>query len=130
MVCYGISSNLGVPLTQKYGAPVVQRQIQLMAVAMIAPFGVYGITQKFDPNTTAVASMLALGALGTGAAFLITAWLMGNVGATRGSIIGYCIPVVAIFLGWSINGDAIVPLHIIGTALVLSGAFLSSRSGR
>lgn len=127
---YGLSSNLSVPLSQKYGAAAVQLQIQRLAVVMLLPFGVFGFTRKFDPSTTAVLSMVALGALGTGAAFMVAGWLMSRVGATRGSVIGYCIPVVAIFLGWQINNDSIAVWHLLGTALVLTGAFLSSRSGR
>lgn len=127
---YGMSSNLSVPLSQKYGAAAVQLQIQRLAVIMLLPLGAFGFTRKFDPNTTAVLSMIALGALGTGAAFMIAGWLMSRVGATRGTVIGYCIPVVAVFLGWSVNGDSVVAWHLVGTALVLAGAFLSSRSGR
>lgn len=127
---YGLSSNISVPLTQKYGAATVQRRIQLQATVVLLPLGMYGFTQKFDPRPGPVLSLVTLAAFGTGAAFMVASWLMGRVGATRGSVIGYCIPVVAILLGWGVNGDSIVALHLVGIALVLTGAFLTSRSGR
>ena len=67
--------------------------------------------------------------LGTGVAFVAAGTLMGRVGATRGSIIAYLIPVVALVLGVVLGRD-VEPIALAGLALVLAGAWLTSRAGR
>ena len=74
--------------------------------------------------------MLALGSLGTALAFYWFASLIGSVGATRGSVTIYFVPVVAIALGASLNGESVHGAALLGTALVLGGAYLTSRPKR
>jgi drug/metabolite transporter (DMT)-like permease len=56
--------------------------------------------------------------------------LAGRVGATRASISTYLIPVVAILLGVIVLAESVHPLSLVGSALVLVGAWLGSRHGR
>jgi drug/metabolite transporter (DMT)-like permease len=49
------------------------------------------------------------------------------VGATRGSVATYLIPVVAMALGIVFLDEVIEPISLVGTALVLAGAYLTSR---
>jgi drug/metabolite transporter (DMT)-like permease len=56
------------------------------------------------------------------------ATLVGRVGATRGSVATYLIPVVAIALGVVFLDEVIEPISLLGTALVLAGAYLTSRA--
>jgi len=53
--------------------------------------------------------------------------LVGRVGSIRASFITYLIPVVSLILGVAILGDRVEPLAMVGTVLVLGGAFLASR---
>ena len=71
-----------------------------------------------------------LGALGTGLAFVAAGTLFGRVGATRGSVIGYLIPVVALALGVGFRDEHVAALAVAGLCLVLVGAWLTSRAGR
>ena len=56
--------------------------------------------------------------------------LVGRVGASRGSIAIYFIPVVAILLGVFVLGEPLAPSAVAGTGLVLGGAWLGSRAER
>ena len=49
------------------------------------------------------------------------------MGATRASIVGYLIPVVALLLGVLIRNDVVGPSAVVGVVLVIIGAFLTSR---
>ena len=69
---------------------------------------------------------IALGAGGTGIAFALAAELNGRVGAVRTSIVTYLIPIVAVFLGVVFRDDTITLWAILGTIVVLSGAFLTT----
>jgi drug/metabolite transporter (DMT)-like permease len=129
---YALSSNLSVPLTQRYGALPVQRMVQLFGLAYLGPFGLISALRSDDVTFkwVPVLSLLALGIVGTGAAFALAGQLFARVGAARGSIVGYIIPVVAIVLGRVFRSDQIKLAHLIGTGLVIGGAVLASRSER
>ncbi|NIA24612.1 MAG: EamA family transporter [Gammaproteobacteria bacterium] len=126
-ISYGVSVNLAVPLQQRYGAIPVIMRAQLVAVALVAPFGLVHARQvqfAWGP----LAAVAALGVFGTGLALVAMTVLAGRVGATRASIAIYFLPVVAILLGVFFHGEHVAPLSIVGTAVVLIGAFLASRA--
>ena len=54
--------------------------------------------------------------------------LAGRVGAARGSIAIYLVPIVAIVLGAVFLGERVAPLALAGTALVIFGAYVTSRA--
>ena len=68
----------------------------------------------------------ALGAGGTGIAYALAAELNGRVGAVRTSIVTYLIPIVAIVLGVVFRDDSVTVWAIIGTAIVLGGAYTAN----
>jgi drug/metabolite transporter (DMT)-like permease len=125
--CYGLAVNLAVPLQQRYGSLPVLFRCQLVAIVLTLPFGIGGIPgSRFDWDS--FLAVAALGALGTGLAFVAMATLVGRAGATRGAVAVYFIPVVAVVLGVVVRHEQIQPLALLGTAIVIAGAFLSSRS--
>jgi drug/metabolite transporter (DMT)-like permease len=126
IVLYGLSANVTVPLTQQYGSLPVLFRAQLAALVVIAPFGVAAIPGSHFAWGPALA-MLPLGILGTGLAFVLMGTLVGRVGGPRGSIAIYFVPVVAIVLGVVALGEAVHPVAILGTGLVLVGAWVTSR---
>ena len=127
--CYGLAANLAVPLQQKYGSLPVILRTQLVALATVLPFGLAGIPGS-RVTWPAAASMLALGVLGTGVAFVMMAALVGRAGAARGAVAIYFIPVVATIEGALFLNESISPWAIAGVALVLLGAWLTSRRER
>ena len=130
ILCYGVASNVSIPLSQKYGSVVVQARTQGLGALLTMPAGMWGLTQKHEVAAGPVVSILALGIGGTGIAFLLASTLFGRVGATRGSIIAYFIPVVSIGFGVAFRDDTVHALSLVGLVLVLSGAFTASRAGR
>ncbi len=126
VVLYGLSTNLAVPLQQKYGALPVLFRAQLAALVIVVPFGLVQIPGSTWAWSSALA-MIPLGVLGTGVAFVLMATLVGRVGGPRGSVAIYFVPIVAIVLGVIIRDDAIEPIALAGAALVLLGAWITSR---
>lgn len=127
VVLYGLAANLAVPLQQRYGSLPVLLRVQVVALALVAPFGLAqlgGSTWAWGPAL----AMLPLGLLGTGLAFAMMATLVGRVGGPRGSVTIYFVPVVAIVLGVSLRGEPLHWLAAVGTVMVLAGAWLTSRS--
>ncbi|MDP9022661.1 MAG: DMT family transporter [Actinomycetota bacterium] len=126
---YGLATNLAVPLQQRYGSAPVLLRAQLVALMVIAPVGAASVPTSTWKWSSALA-MVPLGVLGTGLAFVGMTTLVGRVGAARGSVAIYFIPVVAIVLGVTVRGETVHPLALVGTALVLLGAWLTSRRER
>lgn len=129
VVLYGLSSNLAVPLQQRYGALPVLLRAQMVALVVITPFGLAGLGPSGWAWGPALA-MLPLGILGTGLAYVLMTTLVGRVGAARGAVAIYFVPVVAIALGVLFLGETVHPLALAGTGLVLAGAWLTSRRDR
>jgi drug/metabolite transporter (DMT)-like permease len=126
VLLYGLSVNLAVPLQQRYGALPVLLRAQLAALVLLVPFGLWSLPGSRWELGAALA-MLPLGILGTGLAFALMTTLVGRVGGPRGAVATYFIPVVAIALGVVFLDERVAPAALVGTALVLGGAWLTSR---
>jgi drug/metabolite transporter (DMT)-like permease len=125
-VLYGLAANIAVPLQQRYGALPVLLRVQGVALIVITPFGLASLPASTFALGPALA-MVPLGVLGTGLAFVLMTTLVGRVGGPRGSIAIYFVPVVAVVLGVLALGERVHPLALLGTALVLVGAWATSR---
>lgn len=127
VVLYAIGATIAAPLQQEYGTlPVVLRS-QLVALAVSVPGAVWAA----GDSTFTAASLLAmvpLGVLGSGVAFIAMVSLVGRVGADRGSIGIYFVPVFALVLGVVFRDETVSPIMVVGCALVIAGAWLASRS--
>ena len=123
---YGLSANIAVPLQQKYGALPVLLRAQLAALMIVVPFGLTDLAGS-TWSWTAAAAMVPLGALGTGLAFVLMATLVGRVGGPRGSVAIYFVPLVAMALGVVLLDETIAAPALFGIALVLGGAWMTSR---
>lgn len=123
---YGLSTNLAVPLQQRYGSLPVLFRAQLAAIVVVLPYGLLhlrGSTWEWQSGL----AMVPLGVLGTGAAFAFMTMLVGRAGAARGSVAIYFVPVVAVALGVIVLDETIEPIAIIGGLAVLLGAWIASR---
>lgn len=128
-VLYGLSVNLTVPLQQKYGALPIVWRAQLTAVLLLIPYGLIGMPDSTFKLSSLLAVMV-LGVLSSGMAFLLMATLVGRAGAARGAVAIYFVPMVAILLGVLVRDETIGAMGIIGMALIIAGAWLTSRKER
>jgi drug/metabolite transporter (DMT)-like permease len=126
VVLYGVGLNLAVPLQRKYGALAVYLRAQAVSAIAVAPLGLASLPNA-SFSWTSLLAVLALGALGTGLAFVLLGKLTSRVGATRGSVTVYFTPIVAVLLGVAFRSETVAIAALVGIALVLSGAWLTSR---
>lgn len=125
-ICYGIAFNVATPLQQRYGSLPVMAGILAVGCVLTAPIGLASLAgSRFGWDS--LAAVAALGLVGTGFAFVLMGRLVGRVGPTRASIVGYLIPVVALGLGVVFRGDDVGPFALAGVSLVIAGAYLTSR---
>jgi drug/metabolite transporter (DMT)-like permease len=100
-----------------------------IGLVLTTPYCLVGVGSS-TISARSLGAVFVLGAVGTGVAFVAAGTLMGRVGATRGTIVAYLIPVVALVLGVVVKGDHVDAIAIVGLAVVLIGAWLTSRAGR
>ena len=123
---YGVAASIAGPLQREYGSlPVISRALGFAALVCV-PFGVVDATAS-SFSWGSLAACAAVGVGGTGVAYALAGMLTGRVGAVRMSIVTYLIPIVSIVLGVIFRDETVSGWAIPGTAIVLAGAFLSSR---
>jgi drug/metabolite transporter (DMT)-like permease len=123
LISYAFAYSLARPLQQRNGAlPVIWRALGV-AVVLTAPFGAPALA---DAHWTArsLGSLVALGALGTGVAYVMLATAAGRMDATRAAANNFIIPVVSLLLGIGIRHEQVNSLSIVGAAVCLAGAWL------
>jgi drug/metabolite transporter (DMT)-like permease len=127
VVCYGFALNLARPLQQRYGALPTIWRAQALAILLTAPLGLPDlVAARWRPGP--LISLLALGALGTGLAYVLLAEAAGRVGATRASATTFLIPAVALALGVALRDERVAPLAVAGAAVCVAGAWLVRRA--
>jgi drug/metabolite transporter (DMT)-like permease len=123
LTCYGVALNVAGPLQRKLGSlPVIGRALP-GAFVLTAPLGIAGLTDSSFAWRSALA-VAALGAFGTGIAFVLMASNAGRFGSTRASSTTYLIPGVSIALGVFLRDESVEVLALLGSAIALAGAYL------
>ena len=99
-------------------------QLSLATVVMTvsAPFVLPGAA---DLTPLVLTSVILLGAVGTGLAYLLFYRLINDVGATSASLVTYLIPIVAVFLGVVVQADPLTWNIFAGAAIVVVSAALA-----
>jgi drug/metabolite transporter (DMT)-like permease len=101
----------------------------LLGSVVLAPWG-FGDALSSSPSAGSIAAVAILGVVGTGIARALAASLAGRTGASRGSLVTYLVPVIAITLGVVFRNETIEPIELAGTGVILGGAYLTTRSQR
>ncbi len=129
ILCYGVAINVAAPLQQRYGSIAVMARMLALAVVWTTPFGLVSIPASHH-SWVSLASVIVLGAVGTGLAFVLMGRLVGRVGATRAAFAIYLVPVVAMVLGVLLHDEDVAAIGVVGIAMVIAGAVLASRPDR
>lgn len=78
------------------------------------------------PQLGTVAAIVALGAGGTGIAFLIFYVLNAEIGPSRASVVAYIAPVFSVLYGVSLLGESFTVSTAAGLLLILAGSWLAA----
>jgi drug/metabolite transporter (DMT)-like permease len=124
---YALTSNLIVPLQQKYGGPTVILWALIVSSVVLLPFAIGGVGDS-EFTAGSVIAVVILGVVGTGIVRALAATLAGRVGGPRMTTTTYMIPIVAIVLGIVFRDETIAPIAIGGVAVVLIGAYWATRA--
>jgi drug/metabolite transporter (DMT)-like permease len=127
LVSYGFALNIARPVQMRNGALPVIWRAQAVALVLTAPLGLPELLRA-RWATGPLLSLLALGVLGTGVAYVLTVMAAGRVGATKASATAFLIPPVALLLGVLVRGEHVATLSVVGGVVCLVGAWLMRRA--
>lgn len=105
-------------------------QLALGTGIALVPAGIATAAETNAPGAAAALSVIALGAVGTGIAYVLYYRLVEDVGPTTASFVTYLIPVVGVALGWLFLDETIGVNTLAGAALVIAGITLAERRAR
>jgi drug/metabolite transporter (DMT)-like permease len=128
--CYGIGATYmrrflaGRP---ESGTELAASQLSWGTLQLLIVTLVVGDTPH-DVTTSAVLSMIALGALGSGVAYILFFKLIREAGATSATTVTYVIPVFSTVLGIAVLGEALTWNEPVGAVIVLASVWFASMS--
>jgi drug/metabolite transporter (DMT)-like permease len=125
--CYGLG---GLYAGRRFGdlpPPLVAYGALLWSSLFVAPFG---LAQATTPGPAAALSVVYLGVLATGVAYLLYFGLIAGAGASRAVLVTYLVPALALLYGALFLEEKITPLALAGLALVLAGVALGTGAVR
>ncbi|MDO3703582.1 DMT family transporter [Micromonospora sp. C28SCA-DRY-2] len=136
LMCFGAAACYGVaiPYQKKFVAGTAHSGVSLSAaqlllavaqLAVVAPLAAGAPPVPTDLSVEVVASVLALGALGTGIAFVINMRNIRVAGASTASTVTYLIPVFAVLIGALVLGERLTWHQPVGALVVLLGVAVS-----
>jgi drug/metabolite transporter (DMT)-like permease len=131
-ICYGFA----IPYMRRLiagrsesGVAVATLQLVISSVllAVIAPLLAGPPPAPNSLSWDVIASVLALGALGTGLAFWLNYRVLRLAGATTSASVTYLLPIFATLLGVAVLGEAMHWYEPAGAVIVLAGVAVSQR---
>jgi len=124
-LCYASQSVL-VRMTLKGEVMVASTAIVAIAALISLPFAlIVDRPWTLSPSATSVAAVIWMGIGPTAIATLAFIKLVGSAGPTFMSLVNYGVPVVAVFLGVTLLGEAPNANAYTGLVLILTGIALS-----
>lgn len=101
----------------------------VVATVLTAPVGAAQLPSS-APGWKETGSILLLGLVGTGVAYIMSFALIRSAGPSRMMLVTYTIPAVAVLYGWLLLGESLRVVDLVGLAVILAGVALAARGRR
>ena len=96
------------------------------SAVLVLPVALFSLPDE-APAAGPIAAIATLGALGTGAAFVIFYTLIAKVGPAKASVVAYVAPVFAVIYGVAFLDEAFTGATLAGMALILGGSWIAGQ---
>jgi drug/metabolite transporter (DMT)-like permease len=130
IIAASLSYSVAIYLLRRWFADVdpvgAGGAILVTASLLLLPFAVAALPTAF-PGRQAMTSLLLLGVVGTGVAFVLFYTLITQAGAGQAALVGYLVPPFAVVYGAVLLAEAVTAGKLVGLALIMAGAVLSTR---
>jgi drug/metabolite transporter (DMT)-like permease len=108
----------------KRGDPISLTGLKLtVSLVVLAPLalGLEGAGTYSSLQTDTLLAVTVLGIGSTGLGRCVHLWMVRRSGSVRSSLIGYAIPVIALFLGWAVLDEPLTEQKLAGAGLIVVG---------
>lgn len=124
-MCYGISASYTKIYLGGVSSLVLATGSQVGATLLLLPFGLFLLPDDI-PSTDAILSVITLGILCTGVAYILFFRLIAEIGPTKTISVTYLISVFGIAWGMIFLDETINQWTLLGAGLILSGVSLTT----
>jgi drug/metabolite transporter (DMT)-like permease len=128
-LCYAVGSTVSSRLLSGTAPLVIAAGSSVVAAILMTPLGVTHLPTSV-PGWKESASVITLGVVGTGVAYIIFFALLRSAGPSRTILVTYLVPGVALLYGVVLLGEPLETVYVAGLALILVGVVLAGRGGR
>ena len=120
--CYGAGAVFARTLLRS-DEPLPLSGLQLLAGTVLAIPLMLAVDgpPSYSLSVEAWLSLITLGVMGSGLAYVAYLWLVDQVGSVRTSLVTYIIPVVGLLLGWAVLDEQVGVDTGLGAALIILG---------
>ena len=124
--CYALSANYIQKFAYKTNTIVLIGWSLVIASVLLLPITFFNLPSQF-PSNKVIFSILWLGVISTGVAFLGYVRLIEKVGAVKTATVAYFIPVFGVIWGYIFLGEPITLQILIGMILILIGIVFTNK---
>ena len=121
---YAVSANITKRKLSHVPPKVLAASTMLASGLLLLPFGILSWPETM-PGLTAWSAVIAVAVLSTAIAYLLFFELIKNLGPTRTVSVTLLIPIFGIFWGALLLDEPITLSIVIGTIVIITGAYLS-----
>jgi len=124
-LCYGLSASYTKRYLSGISSTVLASGSQVAATIVLLPISFFFIPTQW-PSDSAIVSVLLLGVMCTGVAYVIFFHLIANLGPSKAISVTYLIPAFGLFWGSLFLDEVITSSMIIGCGFILTGVALAT----
>ena len=128
VACYGVAfpyARRHLSNTPEGPVALAAGQVSVAAGLMLPVLLLTGVRPEHRPTPGVLAAMLALGALGSGVAYVLNFRIIARAGATVASSVTYLTPLVGAAVGAALLGEDVTWNQPVGALVVLAGVALA-----
>jgi drug/metabolite transporter (DMT)-like permease len=127
-LCYAVGSVYAAHALGRTEPLVIGAGSLVVASIAVAPFGIATLPTS-PPGWKVTASVVTLGVVGTGIAYILYFALLRGAGPSRAILVTYLVPAVAVVYGIVLLGEPLLLATVVGLGLILAGVALAGRGG-
>ena len=124
--CYALSANYIQKFAHKTNTTVLIGWSLVIASILLIPLTLLNLPSQF-PSPKVIFSILWLGVISTGIAFLGYVRLIEKIGAVKTATVAYFIPVFGVIWGYIFLSEPITLQILIGMMLILTGIIFTNK---
>ena len=124
--CYAFSANYIQKFAHKTNTTVLIGWSLVIASILLIPLTLLNLPSQF-PSSKVIFSILWLGVISTGIAFLGYVRLIEKIGAVKTATVAYFIPVFGVIWGYIFLSEPITLQILIGMMLILTGIIFTNK---